>query len=810
MATNSYFSGRVHTVVMANSSQDFYVLRVVLDASDDATAMFASSAVAVRGNYPGTKLEIGSWVGFEGRWETHPKYGRQIVISKAPVIRGGWTPEMALTMLAAQGVGQRVCDRLKEQFGANLVAELDQATDVSLGVIPGLTPYAAAHIVSRWTNIRAYFRTLEFLSEAQVPKSKIGEVWRVFGDDAAEVLSKNPWALVQIDGIKFEQADEVALRLGLDMSSALRVRGALLHVTRDRRGLGHLYLTSAEVLGAVRDLVPSSPTEEVARAINELARGGRLVVDRTTRSGTVAIYDPWLHRIEQECADLLVARSNTAHPDAVPVPVPGGNGLAQAIASIPTQPYWKALGAVGPRAEQVALDTPGDLEAIARAAVEDWSSTSHIQLSTAQRDGVLNALIKPVSILTGLPGTGKSTSLKAVVAILKDAGVSFLLCAPTGIAAKRMSALTGAPASTIHRAFGAKGWDKGNERASTYVGIVGESSDPTDNSDGSAEEWEFDSDHPHPAKVIVIDESSMVDQHLLYRVLNCTDPLARVVFVGDPAQLPSVGPGNVLRDMLTADLFPTVRLTEIFRQEETSDIILAAHAVFRGEVPVCGASKDSDFVFIDAQDEDQILSLVLKLSERLFAKRELFQVLSPRHAGTLGVTNLNNRLRDLINPPASGLGEMRLGSETVREDDRVMVVKNNYEKGPIFNGDTGKIAKLDRKADEVEIKIHGPPVLHVRLSFKEAPKHLRLAYAVTVHKMQGQEQDIIIMPLIRGFGFQLQRNLLYTGITRARQRVYLIGHRDALARAVANDREDIRNTLFPDRLRRAAAQWVCS
>lgn len=798
-----YFSGRVHTVVWENQAQDFYVLRVVLDTSDDATAMFAAGPVAVRGTIPGTKLDIGSWVGFEGHWENHPKYGRQIAVTRAPVIRGGWTPDIAISMLIAQGVGERVCSRLREHFGSNFVAELDKATAESLGAIAGLTPYACAHVVSRWTTIRAYFKTLEFLSEAKVPKSKIGEVWRTFGDDATEVLSKNPWALVQIDGIKFDQADEVALRLGLDMTSPFRIRGAMQHVIRDRKGMGHLYMSSGDVVGSVRDLVSPAGAEEVARAIGELHKEKRLVVDRATRAGTTAIYDPWLHRIEQECADLLLVRNQSAQPDAVQIPVKDDSGLAAAIDSIKTRSYWEALGAVGPGAEAAAREAPGDIERIARAAIADWSSTSHIVLSQAQREGVLNALIKPVSVLTGLPGTGKSTSLKAVVSILKDAGVSFLLCAPTGIAAKRMSALTGAPASTIHRAFGAKGWDKGNEREATYVGIVGESSDPTDNSDGSAENWEFDASHPHPAKVIVIDESSMADQHLLYRLLTCTDPRARLVFVGDPAQLPSVGPGNVLRDIISTQLFPTIRLTEIFRQEETSDIILAAHAVFRGEVPKCGSTKDSDFVFVDAVEEDQILSIVLGLAKRLFDKREIFQVLSPRHAGTLGVTNLNNRLRDLINPAAAGLAEMRLGSEVVREDDRIMVVKNNYEKG-IFNGDTGKISRLDRKADEVEIKIHGPPVIVVRLSFKEAPKHLRLAYAVTVHKMQGQEADTIVMPLVRGFAHQLQRNLLYTGITRARRRVFLIGHRDALARAVDNDREDIRNTLFPDRLQLGA------
>lgn len=803
MSSVDYFSGRVHTVVFANEAQDFYVLRVVLDKTDDVTAMFGSDrTVPVRGTFPGTKLDIGSWVGFEGKWEHHEKYGRQIAVTRAPVVRGGWTTEMAIAMLVSNGVGERVCARLKDQFGANLVQELDQATADSLGVIPGLTPFACAHIVSRWTSIRAYFKTLEFLSEAAVPKAKIGEVWRTFGDEATEILSKNPWALVQIEGIKFEQADEVARRLGLDMGSILRVHGAVVHCCRERRGMGHLFLTSSELVTAVREIVPAAAAEDVARTIGDLHKANRLIVDRATRPGTTAIYEPWFYTIEQACADLLAARRLAALPDAEDT---AADAVTKAINSLPLPPYWKKLGGVGPLAEQATLDTPGDVQAVARAAIEDWSSTSHVILSQSQRMGVLNALTQPVSILTGLPGTGKSTSLKAVVSILRDAGIPFLLCAPTGIAAKRMSSLTGASASTIHRAFGATGWDKGNEREATYVGVVGDSADnrAVEGSDGSEEVWGFSPENPHPAKVVVIDESSMVDQHLLYRLLTCTHRMARLVFVGDPAQLPSVGPGNVLRDMISTNLFPTIRLTEIFRQEETSDIILAAHQVFRGEVPTCGSNKASDFVFVDLDDEATNLDFIVKLASRLFKKRDNFQVLSPRHAGMLGVTNLNNKLRDIINPAAAGLAEMRLGSEVVREDDRVMVVKNNYDKG-IFNGDTGKIARLDRKGHEVEIKIHGPPVVLVRLTFRESPKHLRLAYAVTVHKMQGQEADTIIMPVVRGFAHQLQRNLLYTGITRARKRVFLVGHRDALAKAVANDREDIRNTLFPDRLLIAA------
>jgi exodeoxyribonuclease V alpha subunit len=417
-------------------------------------------------------------------------------------------------------------------------------------------------------------------------------------------------------------------------------------------------------------------------------------------------------------------------------------------------------------------------------------------LSATQLAGAMNALTAPVSVLTGLPGTGKTTTLKAVVSVLKDAEVPFLLCAPTGIAAKRMSALTGAEAATIHRAFGARGWKKGEDREATYVGVVGDAQG-VETSDGSAEEWGHGPDNPHPARVVIVDEFSMVDQHLLFRLLTCTGPTCRLVFVGDAAQLPSVGAGNVLRDILETGRFPTVSLTEIFRQEGTSGIVVAAHAVHRGEVPDYNGGPD--FVLIGIRSEDDILNTVVDIAGRLYGKRRNFQVLSPRHAGTLGVTNLNQKLREVINPKAAGLAEMRLGSEIVRENDRIMVVKNNYDLG-IFNGDVGKIVRVDLKAGKVEIKIHGPPVQNVIIPSKDAPTYLRMAYAMTVHKSQGQEYDVIVLPMTKGFGHQLQRNLFYTAITRARKQVLLVGHSEAVARAVYNDREDARNTLFPDRL----------
>lgn len=777
----AYYSGRVTHVVFDNPAQSFYILRMMLDDTK------GTDTTMVKGDVPGLSITVGTWFGFEGDWVMHETHGKQISITKAPVIQK-WTAEVAGSILAANGVGPTVVVRLRSHFGEALVEALDKYDPALIEAIDEMTPLAAAHVVSRWKVAKAYYRTLEFLSLAGVPRNRVSQVWAAFGDEAETVLSTNPWALARIDGINFLQADDVAARLHLDMSSPLRVEGAVRFVAKAKKGLGHLYLTSGEIFAEVQVMVGDNATfETVARGIASLHKQKQLIVDSQTRPGVKAIYEPWLYKVESDSAAFLINRLQTARID-------------RHIDVLAT--YVTALGASGSNASEFAKAHTHDLMGVAEAALLDWSSGSQITLSAKQLQGVLNALTAPVSVVTGLPGTGKSTLLRAVVSILRDANISFLLIAPTGIAAKRITSLTGAPAATIHRAFGAKGWNKGKDREATYVGVTGQSAAGVEGSDGSGEEWEC-SIVPHVADVVIVDEASMIDQHLLYRVLTCTRPTTRVILIGDERQLPSVGPGNVLRDVIASDLFPVVSLTEIFRQADTSQIIVAAHAISRGQVPDVEDDPTKEFVLIPARSEDDVLEIIMEQAILLYKARANFQVMSPRHSGTVGVTNLNAKLREPLNPKKSGLLEMRIGSETIREDDRVMVVKNNYESNPpIFNGDVGKIQKLNRKDKVITLKIHGPPIQYVDVPFKDAAEYLRLAYCSTVHKMQGNECDVVVMPLVTGFHHQLQRNLLYTGITRAKKRVILIGHYEALAKAVRNNNPDERNTLFLDRLRK--------
>lgn len=771
-----YYAGRVQAVVFGNDAQSFYIMKMRLDGDEDLDT--AKADVTVRGNVPGLEVKPGTWFGFEAVWENHERYGRQLAIKKAPVLKGGWDTPTALKMLESHGVGVQTCNVLYDHFGDDLIRALSDADE--LQKVSSISKFSALHIVSRWRAVRAMFQSLEFLGDLRLPKNKVEEIYSHFGDDAEKALSEDPWSLVQVDGITFEQADEVARRLGLNLADETRLRGAALYTCKSRRGMGHLYLTSGELVQGIQYAAPEVNKSQIAKVLKQLHDENLLVLDNKTKKDTLAIYEPWFYALEGQSAQLLAERTESA--------VFSEEAKAE---------YVEKLGTVGVKSEKAAKKKGARLSTVAKTAVLEWSEHGNLKLSEAQLEGAVNALIQPVSVLTGLPGTGKTTTLKVVVKILQDANVPFLLVAPTGIAAKRLSSVTGADASTIHRAFGAKGMDTDDEREATYAGIVGAGGKSL-SEDGSKEFWGHSTDNPHPAQVVICDESSMMDQHLLFRLLTCTSRGCRVVFVGDAAQLPSVGPGNVLRDMISSGFFPVVDLQEIFRQDEASDIVLAAHAINRGEVPKF-ERKSKDFNFVEVRSEQHVLDTLTATVQKLYERRVNFQVLSPRHAGTLGVTNLNLRIRELLNPKTPGLKEMRLGSETVREGDRVMVSKNNY-RYEIFNGDVGKIVRLDQKQKIVTIKIHGPPSMRVEMTFKDAPRYLRLAYCVTVHKSQGQEYDVILMPWSNSFRHQLQRNLIYTAITRARKKVILVGHPEALDKAIANNKVDTRNTLFPERL----------
>lgn len=798
----AYYSGRVSAILFEDRAKGFFIMKMALDDGEKEKQfndffgtpdkMFRKPTSVV-GTVPGMDVEVGTWFGFEANWVKNPKYGDQLKITKAPIIKDGWDAQSALSTLASHGVSEVLCDEIMKMYGDKTVKVLDSGDVSLLRKIPGLSSSAAQAIFQEWGKVKVYFEALGFLADAGVPKAKVGEIWGRFKEDTEQVLTANPWRLVEVPGILFSQADEVALRIGVDMNSPLRVRGAVLYASKTRKGMGHTYLSTGDVVHEVKAVIPTATETEIGESLKHLLKERLLVMDRETIPGTTAIYDPWWYEMEKGSAQLLADRMVKANAELHPQP----ENLREELEDKTATPYPTRLASVSEETLQM-LSEGKPLEDIASKVLDRWSDSAHLQLSKAQRQGVLNALTQPVSILTGLPGTGKSTAIKAIVSILRDAGVTFLLCAPTGIAAKRMATVAKSEAFTIHRALGAKARrESSDEREASYAGITGSSSGSA-GEESEKSDWGHSPSNPHAAEVIIVDETSMVDQHLLHRLLSSTRNTSRIVFVGDAAQLPSVGPGNVLRDMIRSEKIATVNLTEIFRQSEQSGIVAAAHSVFHGNTPA--TSTEGDFILLPVIGDSKIQDTIVRLASRLYHDRKNFQVLSPRHSGDLGVTALNSRLREVLNPKSPGLQEMKLGRETIREDDRVMVVKNDY-KHDIYNGDVGKVASLDRRDRKVTIKLHGPPVVQVQIPFSKAPTYLRLAYAMTIHKSQGMEYDYIIMPVDRSFGHQLQRNLFYTAITRAKTKVILVGQHDAIQRSVANSREDARNTLLEQRLR---------
>jgi len=774
------YSGRVKRVLYADPKGDFRILSLILD-TESQDDMYQT--VTAKGHFPAQEVEDGSWVSFEGEWITDPQYGKQIRVTRSPVVTETWTNDKAMSALGDRGVGPSTRSTLLAHAKRQGVLLADLLDSGDLSEVEDLEEFTAAHALTCWQSLRTYLDAAQFMAEAGIPPKIISKVWSTFGDDLEDHITSDPWILVRIQGITFKEVDEIALKLGLTLDNPNRIKGAVLAAVHDRTGEGHVFSSIGQIVGGVNQKIPQNTPgtstvapQQVAQAIKDLVEHKILIVDRETQVGLTAIYETWHYDTEAQCAAMLAAKMKT---------------------EIRTEELMEALCNVGDRVRDAA-DAGADLEGLAKAALETWALGRKTSLTQDQVQAAIHTLTSQVSLLTGLPGTGKTTTLRAVVSILQDAGIPFLLVAPTGIAAKRMASVTGAEASTVHRAFGAKGFmDDDEEREATYVGITGTAKKAV-GSEGSGD-WEYGPGNPHPARFMVVDETSMLDLHMLYRLLTGTSEECQVMFVGDPYQLPSVGSGDVLRDLVKSGVFSHAHLTQIFRQEDTSGIILAAHAVHAGKTP---SSDQRDFLIVPSDTEEDAADKVVQIAKRLYEDRINFQVLSPRHGGDAGVTSLNQRLRLALNPSGPGLAEMSLAGDVVREGDRIMIVKNNYELGT-YNGDVGKVSAIDRRSKKIEIKVHeGPntPPRRVVYTFADAAKAIRLAYAQTVHKSQGQEYDVIVLPVLPQFGRQLQRNLFYTGITRAKQKVFIVGTIQAVQKAVLNNKAQQRNTLLDVRL----------
>lgn len=604
---------------------------------------------------------------------------------------------------------------------------------------------AALYSWTDWSDPRLQesIEVISSLTEAGVPLNVINSIWNDV-QMSPESISKNPWSLVY-KGVSFQGADEIAktlLKKDFDPENEGRVEASIFWSMLQGIYQGHCHLDSNTVFKDTAILTGLTNPQEIAQVIKSMKESSppRIVVDKIEQDSGIALYLPSYHKMETEIAEEIKS----------------------------------------PLRENSMLDT---------MSIEEIKSYSRYPLTNTQLKAIQQGLIEPFSIVTGLPGTGKTTILNTLCKILQDRKESILLIAPTGIAAKRASALTNMEAFTVHRAFGAGQPSDEKQDKSDYEGIkkneesgvkgIGNSNDP------SREVWRHNQHNPRPETVVIIDEASMIDLHLMWRVMKGISPKCRVIMVGDIAQLPPVGAGFVLSELIESNAVPREHLTEIFRQGEGSGVTLAAHKIHAGEVP----QHNDDYQFIHRYTTQDILDEIINRCKELHLDNVDFHVVSPTHHGKVGVTNLNRELRSALNPDIGG-ASIRVGNDSIRVDDRVMITRNEYDLN-VYNGDIGRIRSIDKTS--VSVLIKGVKDQIVDIPTDQVGKLLRLAYATTVHKSQGLEYDTIVMPMTTEHSSNLlQRSLLYTAITRAKDKSVLIGDKDAVAICVGNSSSGLR------------------
>jgi exodeoxyribonuclease V alpha subunit len=739
--------GHLERIVYSNEHNNYTVAKLKVRGNPETVTVVGQLA----GIAPGQVLKL------SGDWETHPKYGRQF---KAAGYSVGLPAEIHgiekyLGSGLIKGIGPEMAKRLVERFGIKALDVIERSPDDLLGV-EGIGEKRLQMIIRAWEDQREIRDVMIFLQGHGVSTGYSAKIFKQYGQNAIRVVRENPYRLASdIFGIGFLIADRIAEKVGISKDALIRAEAGILHVLEKISDEGHLFLPHDQLLDRAEALLEIDHAA-LEKAVSNLTASGRIVV-------------------EEFVTPILPS----------PLEGEGLGGGEDASSKVVTAVYLKAFYAA-----EVGL--ANRLKALLSVPVKGLSMDvgsieklvlrrQAIMLSKEQFVGLHTAVSEKVSIITGGPGTGKTTLVKAILAVFEAAGKEVLLCAPTGRAAKRLSEVTDHEARTIHRLlaynFKSGGFQK-NEK------------------------------NPLSADVVIVDESSMVDTFLMYHLVKAVPMTAALILVGDVYQLPSVGPGNMLRDMIDSEQVPVVFLKEIFRQARESLIIVNAHRINQGFPPtVSDPNRETlkDFYFIQQEDPEKVLSTILELCcERIPDRFNLdalsdIQVLSPMHKGIIGTTNLNRVLQQALNPSDNAIERM---GRTFKSGDKVMQIRNNYTKD-VFNGDIGTISRIDRDMDKITIKYDGRGVDYRFIELDE----LVLAYAVSVHKSQGSEYGAVILPVMTQHFILLQRNLIYTGVTRAKELVVLIGTKQAMAIALRNDKPQKRMTRLCDRMRMVSEQW---
>ncbi len=687
-----------------------------------------------------------------GEYTNHPTYGKQLKVSSYDVTEptDEASMERYLGSGAIKGIGPKLATRIVHTFGAETFRIIEEEPE-RLAEVKGISRVKAMEISDQIVSTRDIRNIMIFLDKYGIHGNLAIKIYKRFGNETYKILQSNPYRLAdEIAGVGFKTADEIASRIGIKVDSEFRVKGGIQYMLSQAAGMGHTYFPMEDLIRMSAQML-GVDEETVELQINNLVMDRRIIVKRLP-DDTKQVYSRSYFHMEEGIASMLFDLDLTYDVDK--------NDLEETISAIEKKGSY--------------------------------------QLDQLQRKAVIDAATHGFFILTGGPGTGKTTTIKAMIGLFEQEGYNIFLAAPTGRAAKRMSEATGYEARTIHR----------------MLEVVGRS----DNEDGEASFAHFERNEQNPLEcdVIIVDEMSMVDVSLMYALLKAIAPGTRLIIVGDVHQLPSVGAGNVLKDILSSDRFSAVTLEKIFRQAQESDIVVNAHKIHQGQHVVLD-NKSKDFFFLKRDDANVIISVMLtliqeKMPKYVGAPMSDIQVLTPTRKGLIGVERLNNILQRYLNPAAKGKREWTNESRILREGDKVMQIKNNYQleweiegnygitvdKGlGVFNGDVGIIKEINDWAKTVTVIFDENKKVDYPFTGLD---ELELAYAITIHKSQGSEYPAVVIPMMEGPKMLMNRNILYTAITRAKKCVTLVGDANAFYSMIDNTSQAKRYSGLKDRI----------
>lgn len=760
----------VERITYQNPENGYSVLKVRVKNEADL--------VTVVGNL--LDVNVGSVLLIDGNWKIDAKYGRQFTAKK-------WEETMPATIYGIEkylgsglikGVGPKFAKRIVQTYGTDTLDIIE--TDVNrLIEVPGIGGKRVKMIADSWERQKEIKNVMLFLQDHGVSTSFAVKIYRQYGNESIEKVKENPFRLADdIWGIGFKTADSIAEKMGISKEAFVRLRSGIMFTLSTLADEGHVYAEKEQLIQKAAELLEADEScivmtmdqmfadkdlirEKIIResSANENSVKGDSVKDNFIKNSSIK--DNFIK--DSLASSSLAEAGEEIQAIYLPPFYFAENGTASKLKKLAAQPATDRLWVQLAKARQ---ETGNDSLSVDVTKIQEML---HMEYDEVQADAIRQAALSKVMVLTGGPGTGKTTTTQGIIAAYCMFGLKILLAAPTGRAAKRMTEATGLEAKTIHRLLECK----------------------------PPEGYQKNENNQLEGDVLIVDECSMIDIILMNALMKAIPPHMRLILVGDIDQLPSVGAGNVLRDVMDSGIFPVIRLTRIFRQAQTSQIIMNAHRINQGKMPEFANGKHTDFFFMTREEPEETAATIVDLVKKKLPSyykvpSSQIQVLTPMQRGVVGATNMNLALQEALNPEGEGL---RRSGFIFRVNDKVMQIRNNYDK-EVFNGDIGVIESVDTADRTLRVNFDNRSVVYDATELDE----LVHAYATTIHKAQGSEYPIVVMPVLMSHFIMLQRNLIYTGITRAKKILVMVGTKKALAYAVRNVTVTKRNTLLKERL----------